>query len=143
MSISIILMQHKDENGALNVSASPNPSKINDMARQRLAVLDFGKGTLAFWSDWSTERISTWFKGLFPDAFDYLEKHPYKADPSALPWALLIKTQRMHTLAFESLPTGFEVAHYTLKDGKGPKNRVIYIGKFITSLGNLKVHSLC
>lgn len=137
-SISMILMQNKDENGVLNVKASPNPSKINEMARQRLAVIKLGKGALAFWSGWSAEQMSIWFKELFPDAFDYLATHPYKANPSALPWALLIKSQRTHSLAFEPLPGGYEVAHYARKDGKSCEKRVVYISKFsiLDSIGS-------
>lgn len=95
------------------------------MARQWLAVIKIGKGALEFWSGWSTEQMSNWFrfKELFPDAFNYLEAHPYQANRSALPWALLIKSQRTHSLAFEPFPSGCEFAYYARKDGKSCEKR--------------------
>lgn len=99
------------------------------MVGQGLAVIAKFGNPMEFWTDWSTTRMTEFFEALFPKAFRYLDAHPYKANPTAIKWGLLIKSQRTLSLAYEGLPGGYEVSHYCRKGAKKWNERTVYISE--------------
>ncbi|KAJ7745242.1 hypothetical protein B0H14DRAFT_2986357, partial [Mycena olivaceomarginata] len=103
------------------------------MRQSKLAVASTPAQHLILGVDWSTETYTKYLANLFPDAFRYIESHPYAGDASASSavqaqkWLAVIKTNQSVHLSGEEHPDGTEVSLCCKRRGIRSSDLILFI----------------
>ncbi|KAJ7350802.1 hypothetical protein DFH08DRAFT_806786 [Mycena albidolilacea] len=88
----------------LKETKAPNSHRQAEMCQSKLAVASNPAQHLILAADWSMETYTKYLAKLFPDAFRYIESHPYAGDTStssavqAQKWLAILKTHHLLNL---------------------------------------------
>ncbi|KAJ7861264.1 hypothetical protein B0H14DRAFT_3619520 [Mycena olivaceomarginata] len=117
----------------LKEAKAPNSHKQAEMHQSKLAVASTPAQRLILGADWSTETYTKYLAKLFPDAFRYIESHPYAGDASASSavqaqkWLAVIKTNQSVHLSGEEHPDGTEVSLCCKRRGIRSSDLILFI----------------
>ncbi|KAF8207494.1 hypothetical protein K438DRAFT_1815034, partial [Mycena galopus ATCC 62051] len=117
----------------LSQSKVPDAHQLDKMRKYKLAITSTPDKPLAVYTNWSTDDCTSYFSGLFDDAFLYIQSQTYKKDLQFSPdiaaqkWLAVIKAKQSLSLASDEHPTGSLLALHCKRKGHGAAERVLYI----------------
>ncbi|KAF8184104.1 hypothetical protein K438DRAFT_2008152 [Mycena galopus ATCC 62051] len=111
----------------------PDAHQLDRMRKYKLAITSTPDKPLAVYTNWSTDECTSYFSGIFDDAFPYIQSQTYKKDLQFSPdvaaqkWLAVIKAKQSLSLASDEHPTGSLLALHCKRKGHGAAERVLYI----------------
>lgn len=123
-------------NPRLGTSKPPTKTDVTNLRRYKLAKLATPEEPLDVNTAWDTHRCDRFFRTLFPELWDHLDRHPPKADQATSEdvqqqkWLSVVKEKQSVSLDPEPLPNGALLAHNAKVKGHGAAERVLYIGAY-------------